>query len=151
MLLLFKLLGLVLIFLTSMGIGFLNSSALRRRKERLCSIYRSFVQLAEYIKSENTEITALLERCFEQSDIILQNGKVQFNEKYLESEDNSLLKEFLNGFGTRDIEGEYKRTCMYASLLDKQRELADGKCKELCRLYDTLGVLLGAVICIFFI
>ena len=151
MLQLFKIIGLIMCFLACAGMGFLKSLTLRKRKDKLTSFYLAILQLAEYIKADGAEIGLLSKRCFSENEVVLNNGKPTLNKSFLEKEDVSLIEEFLSEFGIRDISGEYKRTQLYASLIEKKREQAARKCSELCKIYNILGVLSGVVICIFFI
>lgn len=151
MLQLFKFLGLLFVFLSCASVGFLKSYLLRKRKDKLTALSRSIAQLAEYIKADGGEINQLAKICFEEEDIEIQNGIPTLNKSFLEKEDISVIEEFLSEFGLRDTLGEYRRTKLYASLTDKQREASAKKCAELCRLYNTLGVLSGVILCIFFI
>ena len=79
------------------------------------------------------------------------SGIPKLNKSFLKKEDIAMIEEFLDNFGSKDRIGEYKRTKFYASLLERQREEVAKKSAELSKLYNTLGVLLGAGICIFLI
>ena len=151
MLLLFKIIGLICIFSSCSALGFLKSTLLKKRKEKLSSISRSVSRLAEYIRGNGGEINLLAGRCFSPKDITVKNGVLILDESFLEKEDISLIKEFLSDFGLKDSEGEYQRTKLYAELIESQRKISAEKFARLSRLYNTVGVLFGMVVCIFFI
>lgn len=148
---LFKFLGLILIFSACTGCGLLKSSSLQKRKDKLYSFSRSLSQLAEYIKADGGEIELIFSSCFEKNCIEIKNFKPCLNKSFLEKEDIALLEEFLDEFGIRDAESEYRRTLLYASLIEKQGAISENKCKELCNVYNKLGVLSGLFLCIFLI
>lgn len=50
-----------------------------------------------------------------------------------------------------DSDSEYNRTELYIKLLSKNRDEAEEKCAELCRVYNAAGLLGGIFICIFFL
>lgn len=146
---LFKAIGLALIFaVCSLG-GFFKSSLLMKRADKLSKLSRALSQLSEYIRADGGELERLIGLCFEKSLLHTENGRPVLNKSFLENEDIALLEEFFESFGTKDIQGEYERTGLYASLIEKQKQEAAEKCSQLCRLYNALGVLGGIFICIF--
>lgn len=149
--LLFKILGLLFVFSACSLAGFSATVMLRRRSEKLSSVSHSVSRLAEYINADGGEIGLLAELCFDENDIKIVDGIPKLNKSFLKKEDITVIEEFLNDFGLNDRVGEYKRTKLYASLLERQREEVAKKSAELSKLYNTLGVLFGVGICIFLI
>ena len=151
MLLFIKIAGLAVIFFTCIAFGFNKSHNIRKRAEILNSVYRSVTVLAECIKSEGGEINTVLFRSFTDNFADIKNNKIVFKKDYLENADIDLLTEFFSGLGYTDKSSEYERTKLFASLIKKQSEEAEFKADGLCKLYNTVGFLSGALVCIFFI
>ena len=70
---------------------------------------------------------------------------------WAEKADTDLLTEFFSRFGYGDKNSEYERTKLFTSLLKKQSEEANLKANSLCKLYNTIGLLVGVFLCIFFL
>lgn len=149
--LLFKIIGLFLLFLSCCAFGFLKAVALNKRVVKLSAFMKGISELAERIRSEATEIERLFEICFEKQLIKNQNGKSKPSEEYLLKEDISLLNEFFDGIGMRDGVSEYERCILYKNLLENRRGEAEKTSRDLSRLYNTLGVLGGIFVVLFFL
>lgn len=145
-----KLLGLLLILTASSLAGIYKSLKLRERTAKLNRIYRSLTELRERVRLSSGEIGVLLNICFG-NDCILKDGCFTVNENELSDDDIKLLNEFLSEIGMSDASAECDRIELYAALVLKSCNEAEQKCRELCRLYNTLGILCGIFICIFFL
>lgn len=148
---LFKFLGLIIIFTVSALTGFLKSMSLKKRKKKLDGIYRSMSDLRDRIRVSSTEMGRLINLCFPGDTACFTYGGIRLNTDNLEKSDISIIEEFFSDIGMSDAESECERTGLYIELVKKKCDEAEQKCKELCRLYNTLGVLCGIFICIFFI
>lgn len=148
---LFKLAGLITVFITCSLAGFLKSFALKKRHKKLLGVYRSMSDLRERIRMGAGEIERLVALSFSEDTVSLQNGKAIINTMYLEKAETAVLEEFFRDLGMTDSESEYERTGLYMALIEKKCGEAEKKCGELCRLYSTLGMLCGIFICIFFL
>lgn len=148
---LFKILGLIMIFCASSLTGFLKSVRLRQRYAALCKIYRSMSELKERIRMSSGEIERLVALSFENKTLTLKNGRLKIQAFGLDDGDVLLLKDFFSNLGMSDIKAECERTELYMSLFEKRLEAAEKSCNELCKLYNTLGILCGGFICIFFL
>ncbi len=151
MALLFKFTGLLAVFSVSAAIGFAKALNIKKRAERLNSIFRSITVLAEHIKADGREITVILPLCFTDNFIYINGQSIDFDKTYLEKEDIALLNEFFENIGFEDRDTEYERTTLYARLFHSKTEEAEAKAQSLCKLYSSLGVLVGIFLCIFFI
>lgn len=149
--LLFKGVGLLLIFTVCSAFGFLKSTALRKRAERLSEWARCISRLSEYIRADKSEIDSLIKKCFGTDRAFFTDNGIRFDKGFLKAEDTAILDELFSVLGTADAEGEYRRTLMYSALVEKQARLAEDECGKLCKLYSVLGVLGGIFICVFFI
>lgn len=148
--LMLKACGLITVFSVCTALGFLKSAMLGKRAEKLHSFNRGASALAERIRLCSGEIKELVEDCFSEGLVDTRGGGFSVEESYLKKEDIALLNEFFGDLGMGDIAAEYDRTSAYANLIKAQQTAADADCEKLCRLYKSLGALVGIFICIFF-
>lgn len=146
---LFKPAGLLLIFCACTLIGFTKSAGLRRRQKKLSELYRAMSDLRERIRTGAGELERLVQVSFHGIPISFANGHFTVDPAFLEPEDTALLNEFFRDIGMSDAKAECERVGLYLSLLRKNCDAAEQKCGELCRLYNTLGILCGIFLCIF--
>lgn len=149
--LLFKISGLVVIFAVSASVGFLKSLNIKNRAQKLGELSRSVSLLAERIRADSGEIGYIIPLCFAKSLVHITGNRIDLNKSYLEKEDIVLLTEFFDGLGVRDIVSEYERTKLYSQFIKRKADEADEKCAKLCKLYNTVGILSGIFLCIFFL
>lgn len=149
--LIFKVLGLIIVFCVFSLWGFLKANVLSARSRKLGVLTRSINQLAEFIKNDGSEIARLINMCFEKSEVAVRDGKINFNNLFLEKEDIALLDGFFEGLGKNDRQSEYERTKLFAKTLEKQSIEAREKNANLSKLYSSLGVLIGIFFVIFFL
>ncbi len=147
---LFKLSGLIIIFLSSAGFGFYNSYKLKMREKKLRGIICSMTELRERVRTGAGEIGEIIEKSFGKT-ASLSSDWARLDCEWLTKGDAEVLKEFFTDIGMSDAEAECERTELYITLMQKQCNDAEKKCGELCRLYGTLGVLGGLFICVFFL
>ena len=148
---LFKIIGMGLIILVGICIGFLKSLHLKKRAEKLCGICRSMHQLAELMHMGSCELERAVGLCFNSNDVYIESGRPFLNKNYLEAQDISLLNEFFLNLGMNDADAEYRRIHSFHKLILKQYETADAKSCEMSKLYKTLGFLCSLLVCIFLI
>ena len=147
-----KLLGLCLVFSVCAAAGFLKSSALRQRCERLKLFLKSLSALSGYIAAGAGEIESILPKCFEKERVFInENNAIEFDPSFLKKEDAALIREYFENFGLKDSRSEYERTKLYMDLIAENCKEAEKECEKLCRLYNTLGIFCGLFICIFFL
>ena len=149
--LLIKMIGLSLLFICCCSIGFLRASALSKRAHRLSQYMKGTGELAQRIRSEATELKRLLHICYPKELIQFEDNNVLILNEYLLKEDISLLEEFFSGLGIRESTAEYERCILYKELIDNRRCDAEKSARELSKLYNTLGVLGGLFIVLFFL
>ncbi len=149
--LLLKITGLLTVFSVCTLLGLLKSVKLKKRWYQLNEIIFSLNDLKERIRLKRGEIEQITSESFSQEILTLKNSVLNINAEYLEKEDCELLLEFFGGIGMADITAECDRTELYIDLFSKKHSLAEKKCDELCKLYSTLGALIGCFICIFLI
>ncbi len=149
--LLIKIIGLALLFVCCCSIGFLRAASLNKRAHRLSQYMKGTGELAQRIRSEAAELKRLLNICYQKELIKFQDNKVLVSTEYLLKEDLSLLEEFFSSLGTRESTAEYERCILYKELIDNRRCEAEKSARELSKLYNTLGVLGGLFIVLFFL
>ena len=147
---LFKLFGSVTVILATGTAGYMKSYELRRRARKLAALCRGLTVLKERIRMGGGEIERLVTESFE-NGLITADGGFSVDGRWLDKKDIDLLYEYLTDIGMTDTESEYNRTEGYIKLLAKNREEAEERCGELCRIYNAAGLLGGIFICIFFL
>lgn len=147
---LFKLCGLLMIFSAAALSGFIKSMQLKQRHKKLHRINRALSDLKERIRLNSGEIGRLVSLCFG-SLATEKNGSFTVNESALEKDDITIINEFFRDLGMSDTAAECERTELYILLISKKCTEAEKKCRELCRLYNSIGILGGIFICIFFL
>lgn len=148
--LLFKITGFLLIFSACTAIGILKSDSLKQRYQQLEEIIKSLSILAERIRLGGYERDELIFLSFGDSLKIDSNFDIKLTYGSLSKDDLSLLTEFFKGFGMTDKDSEYERAILYSSLLKERLDSANKTYKEQGKLYRTIGVMSGIVLCIFF-
>lgn len=148
---LFKIFGLAILFLSCALFGFFKSFELKRREENLRGIISSLNELSARIKTQNTSIASLVERCFSKNVVRIEVETGEFTVMGLEKQDKTLLEEFFSDIGMRESDAEHERTRLYCGLFKERLAVVSEECSSLCRLYNTLGILFGVFICIFFL
>lgn len=146
---LFKLCGMVLIFAACSIWGFSRSAALKHRAEKLRAFGTAAAELAELIRGGLGEIKPLLIRTFKGDLLDFEQDRFFVNEAYYKKEDIALLKEFFENLGLSDAESEYRRITGYVRLINERSNAAFSECESLCKLYKSLGCMIGIFICIF--
>lgn len=125
--------------------GSYMSSRLRRRTSLLreaVSMISSISGLIRYQKSTTDEIMASL-RCREEHRTLTEQSC-----PWLREEEKRLLREIFSSLGSTDSEGQRAMLELYAGRFKDLAESAAAEQQQKCRLYDTLGFMLGAFIAI---
>lgn len=148
---LFKGLGMILIMCVCSAAGLFKSYSAKHRAEKLCLIARSLNTLGERLNLKADEIIPLLKQSFPEGLLVFYDSGVGIDETYLNGGDTALLKEFFEGLGLNDCEGEYRRIIGYARIISDRSKAASEDNESLCRLYKSCGFLSGLFLCIFFL
>lgn len=142
MTLLFKLLGFALIILTCSSAGFLKANRLNLRAKKLYSLQKGVAQLKELIRLRGGEIDRLIVQSFESYPI---------DYSHLEVSDCEITDSLFSEIGMLDTQSAYNRCELCLSLLQNKYDEAQKSCRELGKLYKSIGALAGIFICIFLI
>ena len=146
---LFKILGLIIVFLACSGAGFINAQHLKNRKTTLDNYVKGLSTLCNCIRHSNDEAFPLFFQCFGEKNVYIQNGKLCFCKDGLNNKDIALLEEFFSGFGFSSGEEEFERSELFKALITQRLNEADDNFNRLFKLYRSLGVLAGLFVCIF--
>ena len=145
-----KALGLLFILLTCTFAGFLKAHSVSKAHENLRRVTTATRELAARIRLGG-EIGELISLTFGEGIVDYTSKGINFNRKALKESELKILEELFSDIGMRDSAAEYDRTLSFAELLDKRYSEQSGDCKELCRLYKSVGLLSGIFLCIFFL
>lgn len=149
--LLFKISGLLLILTVCSALGILKAESLKIRCKSLEETIKALISLSERIKVGCYERDELIYSCFGNRLIIDSDCNIKLLELQLNDGDFKLLNEFFKGFGMTDRNSEYERAVLYCSLLKERYSSAKKIHSELSRLYCTIGIMSGIILCIIFL
>ena len=148
----FKSIGLFLLFLLSVWIGFLKAAELKRRAFALRMVCESLQELQNRLRYEGTERVRIINDTFGANGITeIKNSETVINECGLNTADKNQLEDYFKKFGASDTASEEKRAAMYLSLFLKTKEAAEKTAAEQGKLYRTVGVCAGAAVCLLLI
>lgn len=152
---LLKLLGALLLSLSGFALGCLCVQRLKLRR----SFFREFSvflkNLATSMRYRSGSITELVNSCGELFSIndpdtskpfseIWQNQIISFPKRWrLKGEDMAMLKEFGDGLGITDTEGQLSHIELYRAMFAKQQAQAEDDIIQKSKLYKTLGLFAG--------
>lgn len=140
--LLIKIAGFVLIILATSAIGFSKANQLNLRHKKLCNLIKEISVLKEYIRLHGGEAETLFKKCFSEYPV---------NCSFLNKGDIEITEDFFENIGLCDTKTEYERCELYIDLLKLRANDAKASYDQLNRLYKSIGVLSGILICIFFL
>lgn len=146
---LFKILGLFLVFLSATIFGFLKTLKLKKRVNKLSSLYCSMSNIREHIRTGTNEIPTLIKKTFPKNSVILTNNKYTISSADITNSDKKIIDEFLAEIGMADSKTEYQRIGLYMTLISQNQIQAENDLAKLGKLYSATGALIGALICIF--
>lgn len=146
----FKFLGLIIIFCLPLHLGFSAAKSLKKRAESLSFLCKTMQELKERLRYEGSERNRLISDVFGSLDFLENNSESGIFEGLTDS-DRVIFKEFLDEFGYGDKSTELKRIDLYISQLYKQRSQAEKDSQEQGKLYRTIGASAGLAVCILLI
>ena len=146
---LFKAIGLAVLFFSSCFFGFCEAEKLKDRVKRLAFFVRAASEYAGRVRVGTEEVDRLLLLCFGERYIRRRENGFSVLPCFTGKEDAALAEEFFRDVGMGDAQSEYERTNLYITLFSKRLEEAEKDVRERCRLFRALGVLGGCFLCIF--
>ena len=150
-----KLFGALLLSLSGFALGcmFVQRLKLRRSFFREFSVFLNDLSTSMRYRSES--IIELVNSCgelfcisseeaFKPFSEIWQNQIKAFPKRWrLKSEDMAMLKEFGDGLGITDAEGQLSHIELYKTMFAKQQKEAEDDISQKAKLYKTLGLFAG--------
>ena len=149
--LIFKILGLALVLLTSTFLGLNKTATLKSRAKKLNLICTGLSNMAHLIKNGADELDNILKMSFNVGVIQFDSNKYGLNKGFLKKQEIADFDEFINSIGILDRQSEYKRIMSFISIFEKRFQEAQKNYNELSKIYNTLGFLVGLSLCIFLI
>lgn len=138
----FKIIGFILIVLTTTLFGFFKANALVVRYKKLCIIKSAIIDLKQRIRLSHLEIEKLIALSFKNIPDY-KNG--------LNKSDIEILDSFFKNLGISDTKAECEKCELCIYNLETQISAAEKDNIELNRLYKSVGFFSGIFICIFFL
>ena len=135
-----KILGFLIIFLSSVLLGFLKAYSCEMRIKNLEKTVKELKIFSQKVKLGESEFEKIL------SENLKENYYKNFEKK-----ERKILSELFENFGTREKNLEYERILIYIERLENVFLETKEKTAPLLKLYKTLGFLVGLFICIFLI
>ena len=143
----FKILGLGMIVLSSAAIGFLKSKSLLSRCKKLELIYDGAQLLYEHVNQGGAELQQAIENSFAKCDFLHINYETNYcDDLDFTKEDKTLINQFFNGLGDSVKSVECERINAFKLKIKTQLNDAKDNCAQKCKIYQTLGVCAGLVI-----
>ena len=158
-----KILGAALISFSGFSIGCMYVQRLKLRLDFLREFSVFLSSLSTAVRYRNADIAVLVNSCgelfsFPESDYsrpfsqMWQSSIADFKKRWRLSEaDMALLKEFGEGLGTTDIEGQLSHITLYQGLFSKQQSGAEDDIIQKSKLYKSLGLFGGVSAALMFL
>ncbi len=143
--------GLLLIFVSASLLGFFYAFRVKKRVKKIEGICTSVKLLANDIKIGSGSKEELILKRFSKESAYFSAGKPIVNRSFLKTEEADVLEEFLIELGCRDRTFEYKRATSYLNQLEEILKKAAAESDKICKLYCSMGMLVGVMLCILLI
>ena len=134
---------------------------LRRDFLREFSVFLSSLSTA--VRYRSADIVTLVNSCGELFSLptdeynhpfpkMWQSGIAGFQKRWrLSAADMALLKEFGEGLGTTDVEGQLSHIALYQGMFAKQQSSAEDDITQKSKLYKSLGLFVGVSAALMFL
>ena len=147
-----KIIGIILILLSSVFFGYCKSANLKKRVFELKKIHSGTLRLKEYIENCPTEIGSIYNSCYGScNNLEYLNGKIRIKKDFVSKEDYDLLNEFFTLLGASDTKSECARINLYSELISKQISSAEKDAEEGSKIWQTCSICVGVGISILII
>ena len=142
-----RLLGVVIIVLSSSLIGFLKSNSLVLKSKKLSLLLDGVNTLYEYVEQEGCELFKAIEISFSKCNfLLLENNEILFCDSDLKNDEKQEIIEFFNNLGSSTKKIECDRINAFGLKLKKMCDSAQNQVSQRCKIYQTSGVCIGLVI-----
>lgn len=146
---LFKTIGLLLIFFTSASFGFYWAFKSENYLKNLNLFISYILELRDRILYNGGEIEELISKIFVTKGLItLKNGKVLTQKDSVREKEFKILEEFFSKLGSTEQSSEIDRADLCLSRLKEGQKELSLETYEKSRLYKILGVCCGLLGCI---
>ncbi len=146
-----KAIGLLLIFISAAFLGVFFSIRVRKRVKKIEGLCDAVKSLAADIKIGSYSRETLILKRFKENTVYISGGKPTVDRTYLKGEEADILADFLSELGQRDRLFEYERAAAFSNRLEEIFKKASAESDKICRLYCSMGTLIGIMLCILFI
>ncbi len=141
----FKLIGIITVFLASTAFGFYKGAALKFRQKRLLNICL-FIEAASVRIRAGEDMKSIILSAGEKAGFYIEGYQIFAADDNLKTTDIKLAEDFIKGLGMGDTEAELKRCEVFRDLFAAELKKADSELKEKGSLYGKLGVFAGLLI-----
>lgn len=148
---LFKIVGLITVFLVCCLFGFYKSLGLKSGTELTGRLVSSCNTLADRLCTDRREIAELVRFCFKDDWVTCKDGRFYASRKTVGEAEAEILDEMFSAIGMMDCESEYRRIKAYSQRLEEIYKRSLQKNAELGKLYKTLGISAGLFLVLFLI
>lgn len=144
----FKILGVVMIAVSSALIGFLKSRSLMLRCKKIELVYDGTAILYECINQGGCELDCALKNAFLKCDFLqFEKGRYSCNnDSDLTDDDKALINDFLKEVGKSVKSVECDRINAFRIRVKSRFDEAQKNCAQKCKVYQTFGVCIGLII-----
>lgn len=158
-----KLLGAVLISFSGFSMGCMYVQRLKLRRDFLREFSVFLSSLSTAVRYRSDDIAALVNSCgelfsFPEDDYsrpfskMWQSSIADFRKRWrLSAADMTLLREFGDGLGTTDVEGQLSHIALYQGMFSKQQSAAEDDITQKSKLYKSLGLFAGVSAALMFL
>ena len=153
-----KVLGAVCLIFAGAAAGCLQSRKLREHRDRLQAFLKFLNEVKTEIAYAGVPVEEILERHGKNIDFLLPYFQARQNgEDFLQAwgkaagsdlllpQERTLLRNFGEGFGATDMQGQLSHCALYEELTHKELDTAEEIYKRKGKLYRMLGVCVGAI------
>lgn len=145
----FKTIGLILIFLTGALGGFYIAFKNENELKNLNLFISYILELRNRILYNGGEIEELIRKIFVKKELItLNDGKILISDRVVRKKDLKILEEFFTKLGSTEQSSEIARADLCLSRLKESQKELSAEISEKSRLYRILGVSFGILGCI---
>ena len=147
-----KALGLILLFCVCVAAGQQKAMRIVKRKNALGCVCKGLNEMEARMRYGAYERDRLIKEAFSQGNILtVQDGDIVFLESGLYQEDEAALSELFSEFGRADTASEEGRIRLYKTLFEQKKQDFETEAAAAVKLYRTIGICAGAVVCLIFI
>ena len=147
-----KILGAALISCSGFSIGCMYVQRLKLRLDFLREFSVFLSSLSTAVRYRSADIAVLVNDYSRPFSQMWQSSIADFKKRRcLSNADMALLKEFGEGLGTTDVEGQLSHIALYQGLFSKQQSDAEDDIIQKSKLYKSLGLFGGVSAALMFL